>query len=252
MSSQVKIIDRLEFRGGATHRQNIKGPIQPEMVHFHDHFTDDTLSTDSWLVTVTNGTVAVDHGTYAGGQALFTTAASQDGEVSFLATPLCWEDDLNAVAETKILITDVSGVAVFFGFSDKTFETSPAMPIDYDGGVLATVSGRDAVGFICDADDTVNGVSSIVAVGANAGTLETAIDSATDWADGKWYTLRVELNKDGDAEFFLDGSRIGFMETAITSGTKMCIIIAVANRDAGADTVYVDRVDGWEDEEINT
>ena len=251
MSGQVKIVDRLEFRGAASHEQNIKGPVHPEMVHFHDHFTDDTISGDSWLATVTAATIAVDHATYRGGMALITTAASADGEACFLATPLCWEDDLNAIAEAKILITDVSGVCLYFGFSDATLETTPDMPIDYDGGALAAVA-TNAVGIVADADDTVNGASSIVAVGVNNGTPETAIDSGTDWANGKWHTLRVELNADGDAEFFLDGARFGFMETAIVSGTAMCIIVGVANRDTGADTVYVDRVDGWEDEEINT
>lgn len=251
MSGQGIFRDYIKFIGAATHRANLKSPMQEEMVHFHDHFTDDTISGDSWLATVTAATIAVDHATYRGGQALITTAASADGEACFLATPLCWEDDLNAIAEAKILITDVSGVAVFFGFSDATLETTPDMPIDYDAGTLTAVA-TNAVGFIVDADDTVNGASSIVAVGVNNGTPETAIDSGTDWADGKWYTLRVELNADGDAEFFLNGSRFGFMETAIVSGTAMCIIVGVANRDTGADTVYVDRVDGWEDEEINT
>ena len=239
----------IRLRGLAKHGQNLKGPFQPEMVHFHDHFTDDTLCTDKWLATSAwaSAAIAVEHATYPGGQCRITTGTA-DATVEQLSTPLCWEDDQNCICEARILSADVSGVAIFFGFSDATAETSPAMPIDYDGGVLATVSGRDAVGFICDADDTVNGVSSIVAVGANAGTLETAIDSAVDWADADWHILRVELNPDGDATFYLDGERIGFMTTAITSGTHMCITVAVANREAGQNYVYIDRVDGWQNE----
>jgi len=64
------------------------------------------------------------------------------------------------------------------------------MPIDYADGTLATVSGNNTVGFICDYDDSVNGENSIVAVGANAGALETAIDSGTDWADTTWSCKR--------------------------------------------------------------
>jgi len=252
MGQDVKVSRRLTILGDAEHYANVIGPLQEEMVHFHDHFTDDTLCTDKWEATSAGASaaIAVEHATYPGGMCRITTGTA-DATVEQLSTPLCWEDDMNAICEARILIADVSGVALFFGFSDLTAETSPAMPIDYDGGVLATPTGRDAVGFICDADDSVNGVSSIVCVGAVAGSLETAIDTDTDWADNKWHVLRVELNPDGDATFFLDKTRVGFMETAITSGTHMCITVAVANRDAAQDYVYIDRVDGWQDEVQN-
>jgi len=241
-------IDReIEFRN-KTHKPNVKGPMQEAKVHFHDHFTDDALSGDSWLSTVTNHTHAVNHSTYAGGQLLITTDTT-DNESSFIATPLCWEDDLNAIAEAKILVTDVSAVYVFLGFSDATFEATPDTPIDYSGGTLAAAA-TNAVGILMDGDDTVNGASSIVGVGVLAGVLQTADDSATDWADGEWHTLRVELGPAGDAVFFLDGVSFGQMATAITSGTKMCVIIAAANRGSSAETIYVDRVDAWQDEEV--
>ena len=247
MGQDVKASRRLKFIGDAKHYANVEGPMQMKKVHFIDHFTDDTLSTDKWLVTVTNGTIAVNHATYAGGMALITTDTT-DNEASFLGGATCWEDDLNAIVEIRLLITDVSGVAVYAGFSDAALETTPNMPIDYADGTLAAAAAN-AVGFIVDADDSVNGVSSIVCVGVNATVLETAIDTEVDWADTKWHTLRVELNADGDATFFLDGDRKGFMTTAVTSGTKLCAIVAVANRDTGADTVYVDRIECWQDEE---
>lgn len=242
-----RVSKHIKFVGAAKHKQNVEGPFHPEMIHFHDHFTVDTLSTDNWLATVTNATIAVHHSTYPGGMCRIATD-NTDNESSFLATPLMWEDDMNAICEAKILISDVSGLAVFFGFSDSRYETTPAMPIDYADGTLATVAGNNTVGFICDYDDSVNGPNSIVGVGANAGTLETAIDSGTDWADTTWHVLRVELNPDGDAVFYLDGTAFGVMTTAITSGTHLCIITAVANRDAAIDYVYLDRVDGWQDE----
>jgi len=245
---RAKIGRYLQFIGDSKHVQNVKGPMHREMVHFQDHFIGDTLSADNWLATVTNATIAVNHA-YPGGWALITTSAGQDNESCFLATPLAWEDDMKAICEARILSTDVSGVALYFGFSDATLEGTPDMPIDYADGTLAAAADN-AVGFICDFDDSVNGINSIVAVGVNGTTLETAIDSAVDWEDGAIHILRVELNPDGDAVFFLDGKRIGFMPTALTSGTMLCIITGVANRDAGADTVYIDRVDGWQDEYI--
>jgi hypothetical protein len=241
----TNIDDELEFRN-KTHSANVKGELQEAKVHFHDHFTDDTLSTDKWLATVTNHTIAVDHATKR--HCALVTMDTTDNESSFLATPLCWEDDQNAVAEFRYNITDVSGTCIFCGFSDATFESTPDMPIDYSGGTLAAAA-TNAVGIVCDAEDTVNGASSIVGVGVIASVLGTASDSGTDWADGEWHTLRVELDPDGNAVFYLDGASFGHMATAITSGTALCIISAHAHSDTAADTIYIDRADGWQDEE---
>jgi len=240
------IVDRTLDLKNKFHRANVEGIFHEKKVHFRDHFTDDTLATDRWLATVTNHTIAVNHATYR--HCALITTDTTDNESSFLAGPLCWEDDLNAIAEAKILVSDVSAVGLFFGFSDATFESTPDMPIDYAGGTLAAAA-TNAVGIVMDGDDTVNGASSIVAVGVNAGVLETADDSETDWADGVWHNLRVELDPDGDAVFYLDGVAFHYMSTAIASGTALCVMVAVANRGSAAETVYVDRVDAWQDEE---
>ena len=247
MPRQLWIDDHIEFRNEASHRSNIDGMMGETKVHFLDHFTDDTLSTDRWTATVSNHSIAVDHGTYAGGMALITTDTTTD-ETSHLGSAVCWEDDLNAVVEFRILITDVDAVCVFAGFSDEVEESTPDMPIDYSGGVLAAAA-TNAVGIVMDADDTVNGALSIVGVGVNGDTPKTAIDSGTDWADNAWHTLRIELDPDGDAYFYLDGVGFGYMATAVASGTKLCAIVAVANRGSSAETVYVDKVECWQDME---
>lgn len=239
-------VDRsIEFRN-KTKAANVLGPMQEDKVHFRDDFTDDALSTDKWLATVTNHTIAVDHGTYRH-CVLFTTDTT-DNESSFLATPLCWEDDLNVIVEARVLMSDPSETFLGLFLTDATLETTPDTPIDYSGGTLAAAA-TNAVGIIADGDDTVNGEGSIVGVGVNGGTLEAAIDSATDWADAKWHTLRIELNPDGDAYFYLDGVGFGYMATALTSGTALCVMLCVANRGTAAETVYVDKVEAWQDRE---
>lgn len=248
MPRQLWVDDEIEFRD-KTHMENVKGPFQEAKVHFVDDFTDDTLSTDKWAVAVTNATCAVNHSTYAGGHALYTSDTT-DNETGFLASALCWEDDLNVIAEFRVRITDVSGVAVFVGLSDARSETSPDMPIDYADGTLAAASGVNAVGFIVDADDSVNGASSIVGVSAKAGAVQTAADSGTDWEDTIVHNLRIKLDSDANAVFYLDGNSCGRIASSITSGSKLCLIVAVANRDAAADTVYIDKIEAWQDREV--
>lgn len=246
MPRNLNITKDIEFTGDASHKANVLGTMQEKKIHFHDHFTDDTLATDKWLATVSNHTIAVNHSTYR--HCCLITTDTTDNEASYLATPLCWEDDLNVVVETKVLMSDISETMFGLFLTDATTETSPAVPIDYSGGTLAT-DAANAVGIIADGDDTVNGEGSIVGVNVKASVLGTAIDSGTDWADAVWHTLRIELDPDGDATFYLDGVAFGYTATALTSGTALCVMLCVANRGSAAETVYVDRVDAWQDEE---
>jgi len=240
MPRQLWIDDHIEMRGDATHRSNMDGPWQPTDVNFIDDFTDDTLDTAAWTATVTNHTIAVDHGTYSGGWCKFTLAASHDNESCHLGGAVCWEDDQYAMFEARILVTDVSACYVYAGFSDEVEETSPDTPIDYMGGTLAAAA-TNAVGILMDGEDTVNGASSIVGVSIDT-SLNTAVDSESDWADGEIHVLRIELDPDGDATYWLDGNCFGRTAVAVTSGTKLCPMIACAVRGTAEETVYVDYV----------
>jgi hypothetical protein len=75
------------------------------------------------------------------------------------------------------------------------------------------------------------------------------VDTTVDWADGEVRNLRVELNDDGDAFFYIDGSAVAFIEDAVTDGTLLCFTVQAMTRAAdGSNTVRVRRVDVWADE----
>jgi len=243
MGDIVKVQRYLDFRNGvAKHKANVKGGLQPDSVTFFTDFLEDTLDTAYWTVTTTNATCAINAA--VGGHLRYTSDAT-DNESGFAAIGLNWEDDKNAKCEARIRLNDVSGVALFFGFSDATSETTPEMPIDgADGTVAKGGNTTNAVGFVVDADYNSSG---IYFQGCAAGTLDTIADSGVDWADAVWHTLRVELTPDGYAYGYLDGNSVGFSDAAVTSGTDLCVIIGVANRDASADTVDIDYVFATQD-----
>ncbi len=246
MPRQLNIDDHIEFRGSALHRSNVEGPMQETQAHFHDHFLSHTLDTTFKYTSTAAGTAATNTiQPTVGGQCRFLTG-TVDGNAQFLATAINYEDDMNAKCEARIRIDDVSCTGLFFGFSDATSETTPEMPIDGDVGVIAKgANTTNAVGFVVDADYLT---SSIMCCGSAAGTLDTSVDAAKDWADGEWHTLRVELTPAGYAFFFLDGESVGFLDAAVTSGTALCMIIGVATRTTGAKHVHLDRWDAWQDQ----
>jgi len=169
------------------------------------------------------------------------TTGTGDAEAQFLATALNWEDDMHARCEARIKIATVANTHIFFGFSDATSETTPATPIDYDGGAKAAIAAV-ATGFVVDADYLS---SSIMCSGVGA----TDVDSGVDWTDGVWHNLRIELTPDADAFFYVDGTSVAHLASAIaTSGTALCMMICASTRDTGGKHVHVDRWDAWQNQ----
>src|SRR3990167_7276686 len=106
MSVNVRVEKSLEFVTGAASRQaNVLGPLQEKKKHFKDHFTDDTLDTSRWAVSVpgTSDTIAISE--VAGGECLITTGTVDD-DSCMIATAIIWNGTRNAVAEARITMDD--------------------------------------------------------------------------------------------------------------------------------------------------
>jgi hypothetical protein len=247
MSNIVRVGREIKFVNDATHRANVVGDMLEKQNHFSDKFTDDTLSTDKWAVSVpgTSDTIAISE--VAGGECLITTGTA-DNDSCMISTPLIFSGANYSAVEARILITDVSGCGVFFGFSDAKAESNNSIAIHYVGDSLTTVAS-DAVGFIIDADSATLGASSIVLVSVANNSDGTPIDTGTDWADGEVRTLRVEVDSSGNAAFWIDGVAVGAIASAVTAADLLCgTVQAITRANDGANTVRVRRVDAWADE----
>ena len=243
MSNIVRVGREIKFVNDATHRANIVGDMLEKQNHFSDRFTDDTLSTDKWLVTVpgTSDTIAISE--VAGGECLITTGTA-DNDSCMISTPIIYSGSNYSAVEARILITDVTGCGVFFGFSDAKLEANNAMAIHYPAGTLATVA-TNAVGFVIDADELTSSIY-LDSVKADA---DQEIDTGTDWADGEVRTLRVEVNSSGHAAFWIDGVAAGALNNAVTAGTLLCgTVQAITRANDGANTIRIRRFDAWADE----
>jgi hypothetical protein len=245
MSATVIAGKSLEFNGGESrHKANVGGSMLEKRVHFQDNFTQEAINADVWTSTVggTNDTIAISE--TAGGSLLLTTGEA-DNDASHLSGAIIWNGTTAAVAEARITITDVSGTAIFFGFSDAKAESASLIAIGYPGNTLTTTA-TNAAGFVVDAD---HATSSIMCEGVKADADATSVDSGTDWADGETKNLRVELDTAGAAAFFLDGTGVGFVASAVTTATLLCVTLQVQTRaNDGANTVRLHRIDVWADE----
>lgn len=245
MSVTVIVGKELQFDGGVSrHKANVAGSMLEKRVHFQDNFTQEVINGDVWTSTVggTSDTIAISE--TAGGSLLLTTG-STDNDASHLGGAIIWNAAKKASIEVRVTITDVSGTNLFVGFSDAKSEGAALTAISYPGNTL-TSTATNAVGFVIDAD---HATSSIMCEGVKANTDATSVDSGTDWADGETKTLRVELDTDGSAQFYLDGSGVGYVADAVTAATLLCVAVQAQTRAGdGANTVRIHRIDAWADE----
>jgi len=243
MSQQVYVGRSLKFQGSAAHTTNVKGNMSTERMCSVDWFDQTALDTTNDYTATLDGTNDAVALTAAGVNGVTLTTGTGDNEVSFLGTALIFDISSSPEIECKVSITDVSGTFFYFGFSDANTETSPAATIDYADGTLAAAA-TDAAGFVCDAD---KGSSSLYAASIATGGSVTGTDTGIDWTDGQTKTLRVQLNTDGDAYFWVDGVLKAVHQSAVTD-VPLCAVFNFGTRDNdGSNTVKVKYLKKWQD-----
>lgn len=245
MPSGIYIDRELRIRGAANKKAGILGNFMEKRRHDWDRFTGIALdTTNRWATSVpgTSDTIAISE--VQGGSALITTGTVDD-DSCMLAGAIIYSDTKNAVVEFRVTITDVSGTGVFVGFSDAKSEANGSLAIHYPADSVTYVADN-AVGFVIDAD---HATSSIMCASVNATAGTTPVDSGTDWADGEVKTLRVELNSDDSAVFYLDGVVVAKIASAIASGTLLCPTVqAITRANDSSNTVRVHSYDAWQDD----
>ena len=245
MSVNVRVEKSIEFTPGAASRQaNVLGPLQEKKKHFKDHFIGDALDTNLWTATLpgTSDTIAISE--VAGGEVLITTGTVDD-DSCMLSTAIIWNGTRNAVAEARITMDDVSGTALFVGFTDAKDEANNSIAIHYAADALTTVA-TEAVGFVIDAD---HATSSIMCASVDSDVDGTPVDTAIDWADGETRNLRISIDTAGKAIFYINGTPVAQIAAAVTAATLLCFTVqAMTRANDGANTVQFRRVDIYGDE----
>lgn len=243
--NQVWVHDEIDFRGDGSNRGNVRGPMQEIWRHQSDRFTGIALdTTNDWAVSVpgTSDTIAISE--VQGGECLITTGTA-DNDSCMIATAIVYSASKEAIGEADITIDDVSGTALFVGFSDAKSESNNSIAIHYPDDVLTTVA-TNGTGFVIDADHST---SSIMCEGVKAGTDATSVDTEVDWADGERKKLRVRLDTSGNAYFYIDGANVGRVDSATTAATLLCFTVqAMTRANDGANTVQFHGFDAWQKE----
>lgn len=134
-------------------------------------------------------------------------------------------------------VSAVTTVAYFVGFTDTLATTTLEEPITLSGTTFTT-NATDAVGFVYDTAATTD---NWYAMGVKNGTDATAVDTGYAPTVGV-DILRIAVNKDGDAYFYIDGVEVGVVEDAITPTVSITPIVSVMARTTTSRSVDVDYI----------
>lgn len=139
--------------------------------------------------------------------------------------------------EAKLKVSAITSLAWFVGFTDQV--SALEMPINGSGsGNGITTNCSDGVGFLFD---TVMTSAGLWAVGVKGDTDATSQNLGVAYAANTYITLRVELNDDETATFFINGKKVGTsMAAAATKTVPLTPVIAGFSRTSATRVATVD------------
>jgi len=181
------------------------------------------------------------------GVGVFTTTNEADHSCG-VCTGKIFDAALNGmlVAECRVQFADLDYKQFFFGFTDVNDDTTIL-----EGNIILgstatlTLTASDLCGFLYSSELTedeawhmpYNG-------GATTGiTVSATVASGVDAVAGEFQILKVEVDSNGTARWFIDGDLKQTVKGAVATGTDLAVICMVEAKDTAAiEYAYVDYV----------
>lgn len=239
-------------RGKAEAIVDFLGPWESTVV------TTTGMLVEDWsLVGVNEGSLSHDTAT-AGGVGIITTDTG-DNDNQFLVAGPFRPSDGQVILEARLSCAGIATAvktAIFVGFTKTLSLTTPVMPAE-TATTTTTYNGAGGMaGFAQDGDATANAWRFVVGDAGAAlatkyptGTAGTALGLLCPGTlvASKFYVLRVELDENGIARgYFGDAVTGSFMvpvgqnTAALAPSDLFYAVVAIENRDAGAEILKVD------------
>ena len=222
------------------------GSDRTRVVELYDDFVGEELDSYRWGfqagsdAEVIFPTVLDDQ---VGGVVRLTTgddaAASMAVNGVQLQSQLNWKANQGGLScEFRVALDLITSVALFIGLTDQ--RAALEIPFTLAAGDALTSTATDAVGVLFDTDaDSDNWWL----VGVKADVDATKQDSGVAPAAGTFETWRIELDADGTARFYRNGSLIGTaMSNALTPSVALTPVVAAFSRSASSRNVDVDMI----------
>ena len=194
-----------------------------------------------------SGAVALDSDGLSGVIQLTTT--DEDVHCAGLQTATMFDVGLmgTIVLEARVRMAAITAATyeVFIGFSDVNTDLAIIEgAICHGDTTTITLTASDLVGFLQASDLTDSDDWHMVfAGGTTTGlTTSTSIDADADTVAGEFQVLRLEIDNNGTARWYVDGVLKQTKVGAVSTTTDLCANILVESKAAAVKTMDVDYV----------
>jgi len=147
------------------------------------------------------------------------------------------------VLEARVQFNNLDTKEVFIGFADTV-----AADLSFEDDMIAaatttlTLTASDLVGFYLSAElDDDEDWHAVYNGGSTAGeTVSTNVDLDDDAVAGEWQVLRLELDPNGTARWYIDGVLLKTLAGAVSTTTDLGVVCGVEAKGAAIEEMDVD------------
>lgn len=237
---------RVHFRD--TNETFVYGDVdQTDNVVLEDDFTGFALDTFKWqTLGGTHGSSAAAIGTSSNNSGYLLLTSGADAAATLAANgrqlnsrAIFRADSERLSCEFRVSMSAITTVAMFIGLTDQ--DTALEIPAVMAAGDAITPSADDFVGILFDTEADTDLVWCVARNAA--GTSQKVVTDAAPITMPAAYTIwRLEINVDGDCEFYRDGTLVTTITDAILPTRRMAFTACHFSRAASPRDVRLDRV----------
>ena len=190
-----------------------------------------------------SGAVALESDGLSGVAQLTTTNEAE--HTCGLATSKCFDVALMGplIAEARVRFTDLDTKECYFGWTDVNDDTAILEGGNIHGATtIITLTASDLCGFHLSAELTDDEDWHMVYNGGTTTgeTVSTNIDADDDAVAGEWQVLRLEIDPNGTARWYIDGVLKQTVTGAVSTTTDLACILMVEAKGTAVESVDVD------------
>jgi len=216
-----------------------------------DNSTTPDLEMAGPFIVFGEGTIEVDSGlihlNVLSGAVRFTSTATADDPIC-VGTYNCFKPELNApiLLEARLQVADVDTKRIFFGLTDADDGTNKKLLSIEDDiftatGTTIVPEASDYVGFYfsSELDDDEDWHVMFRGGTVTQSLTTTASDLDTEAVAGDWQILRLEVDPNGTARWYIDGILLKTQVNACATDVALGVVLGVEGT-AGSEDMDVD------------
>ncbi len=222
------------------------GPEQLESLQVAAHYIGQFRVVGEGFADNTVGIVGLETGANLSG-AIQIESGATDQDSTGLVTSKMFDVALTApiVMEARVQFNNLDTKEFFFGLSDVN-EDDVALETDILGATAGTTIGltsSNLIGFLLDSELTEDEMwHGVYNGGTTTGvTASGSVELTVDAVAGEWDIIRLEIDPNGDARWWVNGLLKQSVDTAVSTTTDLCMNFLIGGRGANelADVDYV-------------